>query len=88
MVSKEGIAARLSAMNPELNPVVLEYNPFLPVFAQSMSEFGVPRPKWEKIDEVLRRLGQAVNRTVAGMQTPEEAMAQAHDEIAELVPQA
>lgn len=87
MVSKEGIAARLSAMDPEQNPVILEYNPYLPVFAQSMAEFGVARPKWEKIDEVLRRLGQAVNRTVAGMQTPEQAMEQAHEEIAELVPE-
>jgi len=84
LLRTEGLVARLSAMNPS-DPRVLEINPFIDAFVDSMVRFGVPLPKWKRLNEALLRLSHAKASAITQAKSPREALEDAQREIVELL---
>jgi multiple sugar transport system substrate-binding protein len=84
LLKSEGLVARLSAMDPK-NPKVLEANPYIEAFSNSLREFGVPQPKWTQLDDSFLRLGYAMNAAITKSKTPDQALRGAQKEIEDLI---
>jgi ABC-type glycerol-3-phosphate transport system substrate-binding protein len=82
LLKTEGLVARLSVMN---DPRALEINPFIKPFVDSMSQFGVPLPKWVKLNEALLVLSSALSSAMTGVKSPAQALGDAQKEILRLV---
>jgi len=84
LLKTEGLVARLSAMDPT-DPEVIEANPYIDAFTDSMVNAGIVAPRWALMNDVLLRLAAALNSAMTQTKTPAEALKDAQSEIVELV---
>ena len=84
LLKGEGLVARFSAMNVN-DPRVLEINPFIKAWVDSLFQFAVPIPKWKQIEEARMRLSAAKCSAVTQVKSPAQALKDAQKEIEELL---
>lgn len=80
LLKVEGAAARLSAMDPN-DPRVLEFNPFIKAWVDSLNQFAVPVPKWKNLEEIRLILSSAKCAAVSQVKSPAQALKDAQKEI-------
>jgi ABC-type glycerol-3-phosphate transport system substrate-binding protein len=85
VASKEGLPARLSAMDPSKTPGITSASPYAPQFQKIIVDEGVTTPKWLKIDDCTRRISDAVQSVLLQKQSAQEALDAAQKDIVTLV---
>jgi len=85
MTANEGVPARLSVMDTVKYPQIKEANPFLEPFRKMISETGFAQPKWVKLSDAYLSTTTALQKTILGQASPEQALAESQKEVEALV---
>lgn len=84
LLKTEGLVARFSSMNPN-DPRVLEINPFIKAWVDSLFQFSVPIPRWKQLEEARMILSAAKCNAVSQVKSPAQALKDAQKEIEEIL---
>jgi maltose-binding protein MalE len=66
-------------------PQIKDANPYLEPFRKMIAETGFSQPKWVKLNDAYLSMITAMQKTILGQATPEQALADAQTEIEGLV---